>query len=271
MKGSFFLYWAWGGALAIVLLVITVVVYQALTIPPNFSHAIARAESNSAGSLAQSEGPFPLRTPDGWRVVERPDATGTAGGDAEAFSPPDRGHRYLTLLVDALEADRERDPDRVRAVLEELRRLDAPEPRIYRWLGSLYHQEGDYLAAAAAFERAVELSPGHAPDLFNLATIYLLEERYPRAIHTFNRIIPLQPPFLDDVYAYLGYCLHAMGEEVAARQAWQVSMQLDPDNAVAHRYLKSEVASVEPQGNGGVTGHRPALAPPAATGSARPE
>lgn len=266
MKGSF-LYWAWGGALAIVLLVITVMVYQAVTIPPNFARAIARADSASQLPTPQADGPFSLRTPNGWSAAGEPVAKGEPDGEAGAFRPPDRGQRYLTLLVDALEMEREQDPERVRAVLEELRRLDAPEPRIYRWLGSLHHQEGDYPAAAAAFERIMELSPEHAPDLFNLATIYLLEERYPRAIRTFNRIIPLQPPFLDDVYAYLGYCLHAMGEEDAARQAWGISIQLDPDNAVARRYLKNAATSAGPQVDGRITALRSAPDRPPATGS----
>jgi tetratricopeptide (TPR) repeat protein len=257
MRGPF-LYWAWGGALATVLLVVTVVVYQALTVPPNFARAIARADSAVGPSSPQRDGPFPIRAPNRWGAASDLPTDDESGEEMGAFSPPDRGRRYLTLLVDVLETERERDPERVRVVLEELRRLDAPEPRIYRWLGSLYHQEGNYLAAAAAFERAVELSPDHAPDLFNLATIYLLEEQYPRAIRTFNRVIPLQPPFLDDVYAYLGFCLHAMGEEAAARQAWRMSVRLDPDNAVARRYLSEDSGSPDPQEDDRITALAPA-------------
>jgi tetratricopeptide (TPR) repeat protein len=227
MKGTF-LYWAWGFALAVVLLVITVVVYQSLTTPPYFVRAVARGEPPPAPPVTR---PSPLHPPH---------AMGRSAGDAQpsgGFPLPGRSQRYLTLLVDSLDAARTQEPRRTTAVLEELQRLDAPDPRIYRWLGAIYHREGNYPAAAAAFERAVELAPGHATDLFNLATIYLLQERYPRAIRTFNRVLPLQPPFLDDVYAYLGYCLMAMGEEAKARRAWEVCLQLDPANAVARRYM----------------------------------
>jgi len=229
MKGTF-LYWAWGFALAVVLLVITVVVYQSLAMPPYFERAVARTEPPSAAR------PDPLYPPDAGSPIAR----GTAGDvqESSGFPLPDRSQRYLTLLVDSLDTARTREPQRVRVVLEELERLDAPDPRIYRWLGAIYHEEGNYRAAAVAFERAVELAPDHATDLFNLATIYLLEERYPRAIRTFNRILPLQPPFLDDVYGYLGYCLAAMGEQAAARRAWAVSLQLDPSNVVARRYTR---------------------------------
>jgi len=248
MKGTF-LYWAWGFALAVVLLVITVVVYQSLATPPYFARAVATNEPRPALS------PVPPQLPDAGSSI----AGGSVGDaqDSGGFPLPDRSRRYLTLLVDFLETTRTREPQRVRAVLEELQRLDAPDPRIYRWLGAIYHEEGDNAAAAAAFERAVELAPDHATDLFNLATIYLLEERYPRAIRTFNRILPLQPSFLDDVYAYLGYCLMAMGEEVQARRAWAVSLQLDPNNVVARRYTKPGATLAPPVPGADVTPLRP--------------
>jgi tetratricopeptide (TPR) repeat protein len=268
MKGWFF-YWAWGGSLAMVLLVITLVAYQALTVPPDFARAVAQSEGTSPMPMARAERPFPLRPLDGWGAAGAAVAQREPGGDVGAFRPPARGQRYLTLLVDSLERERQQDPEHVRTVLRELQRLDAPDPRIYRWLGTEYHRQGDYPAAAAAFERAVELSPNNAPDLFNLATIYLLEERYPRAIRTFNRVIPLQPPFLDDVYAYLGYCLHAMGEEPAARRAWSLSIQLNPDNVVARRYLKSEVTSAGPQADARITARPPPSDRSAATGAGR--
>jgi len=151
---------------------------------------------------------------------------------------PDRGATYLELLVDTLDADRATDPERVRRTLEALQRLDAPDPRIYRWLGELYHREKVYREAAVAFERAVDLDPDNAADRFNLATVYLVQERYPQAIRELNRVIRLQPPFLDEAYAYLGYCLYAMGDETQARKAWGVSLQLDPDNPVAKRYSR---------------------------------
>jgi len=248
VKGTF-LYWAWGFALAVVLLVITVVVYQSLATPPYFARAVAVSEPPPAQAATRQS---PLHPPDDMsRSVAR------SGG----FPLPGGSQRYLALLVDSLDAERTRDPQRARAVLEELQRLDAPDARIYRWLGAIYHQEGNYPAAAAAFERAVELAPDHATDLFNLATIYLLQERYPRAIRTFNRVLPLQPPFLDDVYAYLGYCLMAMGEEAKARRAWEVSLQLDPDNAVARRYTDPAATSGPPLLGADVTPLRPAEGP----------
>ena len=170
--------------------------------------------------LPEVENPAPRRSP----------------ADDGGFALPDRSAAYLKILVDTLAADREAHPERVRKALEALQRLDAPDPRIYRWLGAIYHREKRYEEAAAAFERAVELDPNNAADRFNLATVYLVQEHFPQAIRELNRVIRLQPPFLDDAYAYLGYCLHAMGDEKQARQAWEVSLQLDPNNPVARRY-----------------------------------
>jgi len=167
---------------------------------------------------------------------EPPSGRRRAGDQDAGFVLPDRSASYLEILVDTLDADRATDPERVRRALEALQRLDAPDPRIYRWLGELYHREKAYREAAVAFERAVELDPDNAADRFNLATIYLVQERFPQAIRELNRVIRLQPPFLDEAYAYLGYCLHAMGDEKQARKAWEVSLQLDPDNPIARRY-----------------------------------
>jgi len=248
MRGAF-LYWAWGFALVVVLLAITVVVYQSLATPPSFARAVAVSEPPPASRLS------PVQLLDAGSSV----AGGSAerAQDAGGFPLPDRGQRYLTLLLDFLDTTRTREPQRVRAALEELERLDAPDPRIYRWLGAIYHEEGDNRAAAAAFERAVELAPDHATDLFNLATIYLQEERYPRAIRTFNRILPLQPAFLDDVYAYLGYCLMALGEDAEARRAWAVSLQLDPNNVVARRYTRPGATLAPPVAGAEVIPLRP--------------
>jgi len=171
--------------------------------------------------------------------VPRPERSATQRppvDDNGAFALPDRGASYLKILVDTLEADRTTDPDRVRKALETLQRLDAPDPRIYRWLGELYYREKAYREAAVAFQRAVDLAPDNAADRFNLATVYLVQERFPQAIRELNRVIRLEPPFLDDAYAYLGYCLYAMGDEKQARKAWDVSLQLDPNNPVARRY-----------------------------------
>jgi len=154
------------------------------------------------------------------------------------FGLPDRGASYLEMLVDTLEVDMSTDPDRVRHALEALQRLDAPDPRIYRWLGALYQKEKAYREAAVALERAVDLDPDNATDRFNLAVVYLVQERFPQAIRELNRVIRLQPPFLDDAYAYLGYCLYAMGDQEQAREAWDVSLRLDPKNPVARRYSR---------------------------------
>ncbi|RMF81285.1 MAG: tetratricopeptide repeat protein, partial [Nitrospirae bacterium] len=174
---------------------------------------------------------------------------------------PDRSGRYLALLLDCLARERREAPERVRPVLEELARLDAPDPRIYRWLGLEAHRRGDEAEAISHFERAVRLAPRSAPDLFDLATLYLLAERYPEAIRTFDRVIRLQPPFLDDAYAYLGYCLDRMGAAAEARRAWRTALELDPDNAVARRYL-SEAGLSPPPAAGGPGAAAPGAPPP---------
>jgi len=191
-----------------------------------------KVSSQAAAPSATDLLPPPLTAP------EHPSARRQAGDENGGFALPDRGASYLEILVDTLDTDRATDPDRVRRTLEALQRLDAPDPRIYRWLGAFYHRQKAYREAAVAFQRAVDLDPDNAADRFNLATVYLVQERYPQAIRELNRVIRLQPPFLDDAYAYLGYCLYAMGDEKQARKAWDVSLQLDPDNSVATRYSK---------------------------------
>ncbi len=228
------LHWFAAVALGIVLLVITMVVYQSMEGTVPFERAVP-AERETAQ-------PFALRP-------QPPSTSRSAPATEERTAPvalPDRSGHYLSMLVDRLDEARSRDPARVERDLERLARLDAPDARIYRWLGAIAHRRGDELAATAHFEHAVRLAPGEAADLFNLATLYLLQERYPEAIRTFDRVIHLQPPFLDDTYAYLGYCLDQMGAIEEARRAWQTALDLDPNNAVARRYLGGGEAAVAP-------------------------
>jgi tetratricopeptide (TPR) repeat protein len=220
--------------LGFVAVVTVVLIYQSLTStgPPSWLGGDGDGSAVEVGPLPVAD----LYLPE-LPALENPPASGEAAEDHGGFTLPDRGGRYLAILVDLLEADRERDPDRVREILEKLQRLDAPDVRIYRWLGAIYHREGAYREAAVAFARAVDLAPDSAADRFNLASVYLVQQRFPQAIRELNHVIRLQPPFLDDAYAYLGYCLRAMGDEDQARKAWEVSLQLDPDNSVARRYL----------------------------------
>jgi len=219
------LHWFAAVALAVVLLVITVVVYQSIEGTVPFERAVPVASEVAPSFVLRPQG----------RPVVAPSPVVEAREEPVAL--PDRGGRYLSMLVDWLGEALPREPARVEHDLEALARLDAPDARIYRWLGSIAHRRGDELAATAHFEHAVRLAPGVAADLFNLATLYLLQERYPEAIRTFDRVIPLQPPFLDDTYAYLGYCLDQMGATEEAHHAWQIALELDPNNAVARRYL----------------------------------
>lgn len=228
------LHWFAAIALGVVLLVITVVVYQSIegTIP--FERAVPMTPEVAP--------PFALRP----TAPSTSPSVPTAEERTEPVALPDRSGNYLSMLVDWLGESRSRDPAWVERDLERLARLDAPDARIYRWLGAIAHRRGDELAATADFEHAVRLAPGVAADLFNLATLYLLQERYPEAIRTFDRVIRLQPPFLDDTYAYLGYCLDQMGATEEAHHAWQTALELDPNNAVARRYLGGGEAAMAP-------------------------
>jgi tetratricopeptide (TPR) repeat protein len=229
------LHWVWAITLVIILLLITILIYNSLDNPAYYDGPVGLSRLGSSQATPGPASPFALQPPE-LKELGLPRGRVWVPEEDGAFPLPDRGQRYLELLVDWIGRSREAEPAAAREALEELERLDAPDPRIYRWLGMLYHQEGAYPAAATAFERALALNPGHHTDLFNLATLYLELERYPQAIRTYNRLLPLQPPFLDDVYANLGYCLHAMGDEAQAQRAWEVSLQLDPTNPVARRH-----------------------------------
>jgi len=213
--------------LGVVLLVITMVVYQSMEESISFDRAVPRLGEAPPRFVLQPLAP---------RRSALSQAPVTKREEAKPVPLPDRSGQYLSMLVDWLGEARQRRPARVEHDLQTLARLDAPDVRIYRWLGSIAHRRGDELAATTYFERAVRLAP-EATDLFNLATLYLLQERYPEAIRTLDRVIRLQPPFLDDTYAYLGYCLNQMGATEEAHHAWQVALELDPTNTVARRYL----------------------------------
>lgn len=103
-------------------------------------------------------------------------------------------------------------------------------------LGSLHHTTGNLAAAAAAFRRAVELSPETAETHFNLASVLEQMEQPDEAYHCYVAAQKCAPEWAEAWLAE-GKLLAHLGHNLDAVAPLQRAAQLDPGNWNIHFYL----------------------------------
>lgn len=81
--------------------------------------------------------------------------------------------------------------------------------------------------AAAAFRKALDLSPGNADAHFNLACVLARRgDEVGRAVHLLRSLEA--DPGQAQAYAHLGEALFRLGDPYGAREAWRRALRLDP-------------------------------------------
>lgn len=99
--------------------------------------------------------------------------------------------------------------------------MTGEEPSLLVTLGVALKELGDLQGAGASLERALAISPGLAPALYNLAAVRKDEGRTDEAVELFRRLVALQP---DLAAARFALCmahlppLYADQEEIARRR-----------------------------------------------------
>src|SRR5207247_7254550 len=90
--------------------------------------------------------------------------------------------------------------------------------------------------AAAAYRRALELDPGLAAALINLANIHYSRDELAEAQALYERAITLEPDFFE-AHFNLGNIHHDLGRFREAQACYRETLQLNPGYADAHFYL----------------------------------
>src|SRR2546422_424929 len=95
--------------------------------------------------------------------------------------------------------------------------------------GNAAAREGDYEAAAEAFQHAIDVNPNDARARYNLALAQQLLRDTEIAIAGYRRAIDLDPQLID-AYINLGNLSSELGMHEEALETYQQALEFDPDN-----------------------------------------
>jgi protein O-GlcNAc transferase len=122
--------------------------------------------------------------------------------------------------------------DDARAILEQARAIDPRPAELHFGLGLCFLGCNDHLAAADAFQNAVDRNP-QFPDAYNnLGVAYDRLGRLPEAVECFRQAAAIHAPYAD-AHRNLGDALSRLGDLAGAIAAFREAAELRPADATA--------------------------------------
>jgi DNA-directed RNA polymerase subunit alpha len=109
--------------------------------------------------------------------------------------------------------------------------------------GLLADLQGQHAAALSAYEKALELEPGHPPALFRIAYIMDLSGEDARALELYEQLRKLRPTHLSTAMN-LGVMYEDRGDYERASQCYQSVLDYFPTHPRASLYMKDAKASM---------------------------
>ncbi|MDH5662291.1 MAG: tetratricopeptide repeat protein [Elusimicrobiota bacterium] len=152
---------------------------------------------------------------------------------------PFRAHKLLTEEVGFFE-QKEADPRKTIAALEETIKTNPDEALAYYRLGWVYAKEKNWREAVENFEIACRLNPRLVGARNNLGNIYFTLGNKQKAIENYNKAIALNPDMID-AHFNLGYCYYTVGKLKEATDEFKKVLELDPDNYKARIMIEKMV------------------------------
>jgi len=158
-----------------------------------------------------------------------------AAGPADFFSSLERAVKLAAgaspgeaILIRSTEAGANADPERQRALLEQLARDFPADERVHYQLGTYYFGQQLWEQAIAEFEQAIAIAPAYAPPYNHLGYCLRNLERYDEAERAFKKYTELVPdePNPHDSYAELLMKVGRFGESIAE---YERALEIDPN------------------------------------------
>ena len=146
--------------------------------------------------------------------------------DDKVHIMPERSADEWLAVARAYEADRQTWPDALYAY-DQVLRIDARRVEALINSGTLHYEEGDLVAAAGCFGKAVSLEPTDALAQFNLGSVLDESGRPEEARHHLRQAVRLKPDYSDAHYN-LAFVCEKMGAFEEARRHWRRYVELDP-------------------------------------------
>ncbi|PYV44105.1 MAG: hypothetical protein DMG06_07860 [Acidobacteria bacterium] len=100
------------------------------------------------------------------------------------------------------------------------------DPKVHFNLGSLYLHQHELALAKQEFLKALQLKPDYVECYSNLASVFLLQEKYPEAIGSLNQFKNFRPETAG-TYFYLGIAFDKLNDYENAWSNYQKFLELD--------------------------------------------
>jgi len=152
---------------------------------------------------------------------------------------PFRAHKLLTEEIGFFE-EKEADPQKTIAALEESIKANPDEALTYYRLGWVYAKEKNWREAVENFEIACRLNPHLVGARNNLGNIYFTLGNKQKAIENYEKAIAINPDMID-AHFNLGYCYYTVGKLKEAADEFKKVLELDPDNYKAKIMIEKMV------------------------------
>jgi TolB-like protein/DNA-binding winged helix-turn-helix (wHTH) protein/Flp pilus assembly protein TadD len=112
-------------------------------------------------------------------------------------------------------------------------------------LALLANRGADLARAAELFNQAIAIEPGFAAAYGSLALTYIWSDRHGRVEAIVQRTLELDPQN-SDAWTALGFLRDSQAQFRSAREAFELSIRYNPNNATAHRWLGRSFANADP-------------------------
>lgn len=107
------------------------------------------------------------------------------------------------------------------AHLEEAKKLEPRNPRVYFYLGNSYYQMNELDSAIVNFTAGLDYAGNKGPFFFNLGNCYFLKENFKFSSDMYSQAI-LHDPLLFDSYLNAGNAYYRSGDYVKTITQWEM-------------------------------------------------
>jgi serine/threonine protein kinase len=131
----------------------------------------------------------------------------------------------------------EEDPEGAEALLIRSVRMGSRHGKGYLQLGNLYDRQGRLDVAQSAFAKIGVKEPEYPEALFKIAQIQEKENNLAVAENTYEEVVNLVPPFLDQALVKLGTVQQKQGKLDKSIMSYKQAVMVNPDNQNARKLL----------------------------------
>ncbi len=142
----------------------------------------------------------------------------------------DHKAQYAEALLKESMENYPKDLDVALASIIKAVKMDSDNYKSQYQLGRVYAKLREYDKAGKAYEKSIRLYDRFPDSYFNHAYILSLEGLYQEAIKKYEKIIPLRPQYLDEVYVNLALCYLRIASIDKALQYADKALAEDPQN-----------------------------------------